>query len=415
LSRMVLSRIKWIQQFEAGRIWFNKLTSIETIRTYLRNLQRYFNAVGKNPDELIALKMEGQRNIGTNIEFQAENLLESFFASTKLKESAKMALKTAVLSFYKHNRRELASNTASNITHPEYNQRCPEMQDILDLDNAMETQRDKAILWFLASTAFRIGTVVMLKWNDLETTGDKEVPFQMVIESAKLKGKGKGRYRGLKQVAFLHNLAVEKLMSYKNEIHRRGYEITPESPIFIAYRKSKKIAPLMTQSINAKFTKAALVAWGDLEQKRFSPHDFRDFLQSKLESAGINSNVISPMLAHKVKGTDFHYSSHEVSELLQKYKKALSYLLPQSIEKIRAESEEQAQRIAQLEKDVEVLQGEMIRKTFQNTFESTVETSLHAIEVIELENMLKRLIELKSSEANAGESRTIRKKKKTEH
>jgi hypothetical protein len=131
LSKMVTSRIRWIKQFDSGRIWYNKLTSEETIRTYLRNLHRYCKAVGKNPDELIELKMEGQRNIGTPKEFQAENILESFFADTKLQESAKMALKTAVLSFYKHNRRELASNTASNITHPEYKQRCPEMQDIL--------------------------------------------------------------------------------------------------------------------------------------------------------------------------------------------------------------------------------------------------------------------------------------------
>ena len=180
-----------------------------------------------------------------------------------------MALKTAVLSFYKHNRRELASNTASNITHPEYKQRCPEMQDILDLDGAMETQRDKAILWFLASTAFRIGTIVKLRWKDLEATNDKEVPYGMVIESARLKGSGRGRYRGLKQVAFLHALAVEKLGNYRKEIERRGYKVTPESLIFIAYRKSKKIAPLRTQSIDAKFAKASLTAWGDLERARW--------------------------------------------------------------------------------------------------------------------------------------------------
>jgi len=53
----------------------------------------------------------------------------------------------------------------------------------------------------------------------------------------------------------------------------------------------------------------------------------------------------------------------------------------------------------------------MIRKVFQNTFESTVERSLHVIEVKELENMLKRLIELKSSESKAGESKQEGKRK----
>ncbi len=351
---MVTSRIRWIKQFDAGRIWFNKLTSEETIRTYLRNLHRYCKAVGKNPDELIALKMEGQRNIGTYKEFQAENLLESFFADTKLQESAKMALKTAVLSFYKHNRRELASNTASNITHPEHKQRCPEMQDILDLEDAMQSQRDKAILWFLASTAFRIGTLVELTWNDLEPTQDSEVPYQLVIESSRLKGKGKGRYRGLKQVAFLHSLAVEKLENYKKEMRRRGYQANRESPIFIAYRKNKVVAPLGTQAIEAKFAKASLVAWHDLEQKRFTPHDFRDFMQSKLESAGLNSNIIAPMLAHKPRGIDFHYSKHEVDELLQKYKKALSYLLPQTVAKVKAEQQKEVQKLKNQIDDLEL-------------------------------------------------------------
>ena len=83
-----------------------------------------------------------------------------------------------------------------------------------------------------------------------------------------------------------------------------------------------------------------------------------------------------------------------------------------NLQKTQAEQkEEQAQKIAQLEKDVEALQGEIIRKGFQNTFASTVESSLHAIEVVELENMLKRLIELKSSEAKAGESKQEEKRK----
>jgi len=405
LSKMTDSRIAWIQKFENGKIWYNKLVSDETKRTYLRNLRRYCRAVDKNPDELIAMKMEGLKNIGTPKEFQAENLLEDFFANCKLTESAKIALKTAVLSFYKHNRRELASNTANNIMHPEYKQRCPDVPDILDLDSAMQTERDKSILWFLASTAFRIGTVVQLKWSDLEATGDSEVPHQMVIESSRLKGCGKGRFRGLKQVAFLHNLVAERLEKYKQELERRGYTIKDNSPIFIAYRKQKVISALKTGSIEAKFAKASLIAWGDLEKKRFSPHDFRDFLQSKLESAGINRNIIAPFLAHKPRGIDFHYSKHEVDELREKYKTALPYLLPQSIEKVKAESEEQAQRIAQLEKDVEALQGEIIRKGFQYSFASTVESSLHAIEVVELENMLKRIIELKSSEAKARESK----------
>jgi len=241
LSDMVDSRIAWLLQFESGRIWYNKLTSDETKRMYLRNLERYCKAVKKTPDELVELKMEGQRNIGTMKEFQAETLLETFFANCRLKESAKAALKTAIISFYKHNRRELASNTASNIVAPEPKKRCPETNDIIALENAMTTARDKAIVWFLASTAVRVGTLTKLRWNDLQPTDDPEVPYQMVIESSRLKGSGVGRFRGLKQVAFLHKLAAAKLENYKIELSRKKYVVKEDSPLFIAYRKSKKL------------------------------------------------------------------------------------------------------------------------------------------------------------------------------
>ena len=74
---------------------------------------------------------------------------------------------------------------------------------------------------------------------------------------------------------------------------------------------------------------------------------------SQLENAGINANLISPILAHKVKGVDAHYSSHDISELLEKYKSALNYLLPLSVEKIKTEAdkvkEENEKRIKFLE------------------------------------------------------------------
>jgi integrase len=153
------------------------------------------------------------------------------------------------------------------------------MEDILDLDNAMTNQRDKAIIWFFASTSMRIGTLIKLKWSDLKSTNDSEVPYQIEIESARLKGHGVGKFKGLKQITFLHSLALEKLMSYKEEAKRKGYLLKDDSPIFVGYKNSKKILPITTPSINSAFDNASLALWHDLEVKRFSPHDFRDFFQ----------------------------------------------------------------------------------------------------------------------------------------
>ncbi len=330
---------KWILSFSTGSAWYCKLNSEQSKRTYLPNFKRYCDWAKKNPDELIKLKVEGLQNINTEKEFQAENLLEKFLTATTHKPNVKKNIRTATLSFYKANRRNLVN--VMDVETPEAKKRCPKTQDIVDLDNAFVSLRDKAMLWFIASAPFRVDTLTLLRWEDLKPTGDGEVPYFLVIGAERLKGHGKGKYKGLKQIAFLHGLATKKLEGYKKELERKGYIPTEISPIFIPYRKETKITKMSTFSVERNFDEALLRAWHDLEKKRFSPHDFRDYVQSACESAGIHANMIAPLLAHKVKGADFHYSDHDVQELLEKFKTALPYLLPQSIERVKAESEKE--------------------------------------------------------------------------
>jgi hypothetical protein len=229
----------------------------------------------------------------------------------------------------------------------------------------MTTSRDKALVWFFPSTAVRIETLTKLTKRDLKPTGDSEVPYYMEIESARLKGSGIGKYKGIKQITFVHKLAWQRLEDYFAEAKRKGYNLTDSSPLFIAYKghfskeekklavKPKRIRVMTQGAINQVYDNGSLSAWKDLEQKRFSPHDFRDFLESSLESAGIDKNLRDPMMAHKVRGVDKHYSSHEILEMKDKYKTALPYLLPQSVEKLKAEAdkvkEENEKRIKFLE------------------------------------------------------------------
>jgi site-specific recombinase XerD len=331
--------IAWILQYESGKAWFNKLNSDVTKRIYLKRLKDYCDSVGKNPDELIRLKLDGLKHVGEPSEYQAENLLETYLATAKLTVDMKVSFKTAIMSFYAKNRRRLESDVAENIERGEPKKRCPKIEDILQLENAMTMQRDKALLWFIASAPIRLGTIPKLKWKDLIPTNDKDVPCYMLIEGARLKGSGKGKYKGVKQVGFLHSLAVEKLKAYRREAKRKGYELNEDSPIFISYRQSGEIRPFASATIEAMYTDASLAAWQDLDAKRFSPHDFRDFVQSSLENAGINVNIIKPLLAHKPKGSDFNYSVHEIMDFMDKFRSALPYLLPQSVEVLKAEAQ----------------------------------------------------------------------------
>ena len=74
---------------------------------------------------LIAYKIEGLKNVASEKEFQAERLLENYFTNCDLTDSAKEMLKNAVISFYKHNWRNLNSNVASNIEKVEPNTTMP--------------------------------------------------------------------------------------------------------------------------------------------------------------------------------------------------------------------------------------------------------------------------------------------------
>ncbi len=101
--------------------------------------------------------------------------------------------------------------------------------------------------------------------------------------------------------------------------------------------KPKRIRVMTQSAINQVYDNASLSAWKDLEVRRFSPHDFRDFIQSQLENADINANIIAPIMAYKPRNAvDSHYSSHMWQELLPKYKQALPYLLPQTVEKVKS-------------------------------------------------------------------------------
>lgn len=292
--------------------------------------------------------------------------------------SVKAESKNAIISFFKHNWRNLNPNVASDIEAPEAKKRTPIIEDIQALDANMTTARDKALVWFFPSTAVRVETLTKLTKGDLKPTNDAEVPYYLEIEAKRLKGAGIGKYKGIKQVTFIHKLAWQKLQDYFAEAKRKGYNLTDNSPLFIAYKghfskeekklavKPKRIRVMTQGAINQVYDNASLSAWKDLEVKRFSPHDFRDFIQSQLENANVNANIIAPIMAHKPKNAvDSHYSSHMWQELFPKYKQALPYLLPVSVEKLKTETEEIKAKYEKLEDSFVEQLAEKQKETMQ--------------------------------------------------
>jgi len=308
----------------------------------------FCDAVQKNPDELIELKMQGQRNVGTPLEFQMEELLEDFlahpekyfanvahknryyakYAKEGLTHASKVNISAAVLSFFKHNRRRLETQ---RLQPKEPKSRCPTLEQVQLMAEYARTARDKALIWFLASSPVRLGSIPLLKWSDLQPTGDKEIPLKLVLSSERLKGHGSDKYRGIKQICFVHWFAYRKLLTYKKELDRwlkeKGFEFSPEMPLFINYR-GNQIEPLSPSRIRAIIEEACLSAFGDLEEVRFSPHDFRDHVNTAVINAGVPLEARETILGHKIQGTNKFYTDKGQIELLKFFKQGLPWLIP---------------------------------------------------------------------------------------
>lgn len=147
----------WLLKYESGKNWLSKLPSQHTKRIFSRHLQWYSQAVNQTPDELINLKIEGLKAVATDREFLAERQLEKYLRDSNMTASVKAMAKNAIISFYKHNWRNLNPNVASDIEAPEFKKRTPTLEDIVTLEANMTTKRDKAIDWFFASTSCRLG------------------------------------------------------------------------------------------------------------------------------------------------------------------------------------------------------------------------------------------------------------------
>ena len=84
-----------------------------------------------------------------------------------------------------------------------------------------------------------------------------------------MKGAGIGKFKGLKQITFVHQLAAQRFEEFKLEAERKGYVLTENSPLFIGYKNKKAVKAMTQPAINQVFGNASISAWHDLEFKRF--------------------------------------------------------------------------------------------------------------------------------------------------
>lgn len=365
--------LEWALQFDSSRRFSNSIKKQSTREIYMLYLNEFCTYSKKTPDELLKTKptmIELMSMIQNHIDVskvnpnEAEDLINDFLNTKRDTPTGAKGAKFAIISFFDFNNRALAKNTIGTwieiITKPP---RTPEAKDnwkdLRDLEDAMVTERDKAILWFLQSCPVRKGTLKQLKWKDVVATNDPEAPYTIEVGSDRLKG----GYVGAWHIGFLHSYAAFRLKKYEEELKQLGIEKTPESPLFMAYKDAyskgedgqlieRQSKGAQLQRFNKIFDNASLRAWGNLSKrkygdKRFSPHDMRDVLQSVMSSpeVSLNENLIKPFLSHVVTDVSKHYAKHDKAEYLTAFKKALPFIVPKSMASLELEQKKNEQRI----------------------------------------------------------------------
>jgi site-specific recombinase XerD len=329
--------IEWLSQYETGQEWLTHLIKeTRTITTYVPLFRDFCEFVHMNPDELFRYHLEGLR-LALNDPLQNKEkrrinrLLETEAPKMKMKSEKRKEefvskstlgrIQVAVRSFFKWNGEMLGSFKFPLAPLP--NPDIPTVKDIEEMESKA-CLRDKALLWFFASTGIRPETVESLCWKDLHKTGNNEVPTVIVIEPQRMKGKGASkRYEFCFQVAFLHKKAWMFLEKYGKTINKNDNDV-----IFWAIGHNAIGEPLTRWAMWKLFYALSLKTFG--KQKRFTPRNFRHFVATAYSSAQVTDLNASALIGHVIESTNRSYiriEDQRVKDLLKEYEKALPFLV----------------------------------------------------------------------------------------
>ena len=323
----------WAEQHPEVKRWLAKLQK-KSKNAF--NLYRFCQWSGKEPSELLGLKDNPAST-------EAEKLLDDFVAADieDFTNSVKFQISTAVKSFFKHNYKDLAR--ASGImtlekVKPTYK---PRKEDLRKLWNWTLNPRDKALITFVNSTAIAKESISKLQWKHLEEDWEVvELPC-INVPPELLKGHGRGRYKGVRQITFLTPEAKRDLVNYKEWIEQKlGRKLTPEDNIFL-----ETYAPYTP----IKYGRLGTLIWRLSNETGipFSWHDARRYVNTAMEEIRISPNWARKIRGRKVRGEEAPYSQPAIDQLRDKFREAVP-LLEFTSEKPTVTKEEIREQVAEV-------------------------------------------------------------------
>ncbi|MCJ7767866.1 hypothetical protein MUP79_05710, partial [Candidatus Bathyarchaeota archaeon] len=262
-------------------------------------------------------------------------------------------------SFFKWNYRDLAkvSGAVTLEKVKPYNKLTKE--GLRKLWSRALNPRDRALIPFVCSTAIAKETLMNLTWSHLEENWEKIDLPAINIPSELLKGHGKGKYKGVKQITFLTPEAKRDLMDYKEWMEspqKLGRKLTPNDRIWL--ETCKPYRPISYDTFGV-----LILTLSKNANVPFSWHDARRWVNTALEQIGINPNWARKIRGRKVRGEEAPYSQPAVEQLRAKFREAVPLLeFTSETTTISKEVEERLKALESFKKDLTPEQREAAKR-----------------------------------------------------
>ena len=304
---------KWATKYPKVITWLSKL-QIENIWAF--QLYSYCQIVGKNPDELLALKDDRSST-------EAEYLLDKFVANSPFTNSVTYNIVTAVKSFYKYNYKSLerASGQITFIKKKPYRKHTKE--ELLKIYRSTQNPRDRALITFVWSSSIAKESLTTILWKHLEEDWEKQETPHISLPDVLIKGHGRGKYKGVEQHTFLTGEAKRDLQDYVAWLERtKDVKLgAPDEPIFIDLHSGNQIKPIGYGTLGE-----LAIVLSKRSGVKFSWHDARRHVETALEEIRIHPNWARKIRGRKVRGEEAPYSRPAIEQLRTAYKEAVPLL-----------------------------------------------------------------------------------------
>lgn len=269
------------------------------------------------PDELLALK----DNI-SNLE--AERLLDKFVAdkTVNVPNSVKWNVVNTTKGFFAGHYKDLAKRSGRMDLEKVRPYRKPTKEDLRKLWDACYNPRDRSMITSMPnSTGIAKETLTRMRWKHIEEGWENiEIPH-ISLPPELIKGRGKGKYKNVRQETFLTPEAKEDLLKYKQWMERvKGVTFTHDMHVYLTIQNP--IQPIPYEALGKIVIDVARRA-----NVEYSLHDARRYVQTALEEARLPPNWARKIRGRKVRGEEAPYSMPEIKKLRAAFKEALPFLM----------------------------------------------------------------------------------------